>query len=83
MPIFDFRCQECGGVSEILVRNNTNQDVRCPTCGSESMERLVTASYSVRTNSSSHGSTCCGRTERCDKPPCSTDDGCRRGKRHG
>ena len=83
MPIFDFRCQKCGGVSEILVRNNTNQEVRCPTCGSGSMERLVTAAYSVRTHSESHGSTCCGRTERCAKPPCSTDDSCLRDRNHG
>jgi len=83
MPIFDFRCQDCGGVSEILVRNNTGQDVRCPTCGSPSMERCITAPYSVRTSSPSHGGTCCGREERCDKPPCSSDHGCHRDRKHG
>jgi putative FmdB family regulatory protein len=83
MPIYDFRCRECGGISEILVRNNANQNVRCPTCGSESMERLVTVPYSVRTLSPSHGSTCCGRTERCDKPPCSTHNSCHRDRKHG
>lgn len=83
MPIFDFKCKECGGVSEILVRGNMNQNVRCPTCGSSSMEKLVNTSYAIRMNSPSHGSTCCGREERCDKPPCSSDHGCHRDRKHG
>ena len=79
MPIYDFKCRECGTVSEIFFRDAT-QAVYCPICGSDNMERLLSASYIIRTNASAPGTTCCGRTERCDIPPCSTGDVCRRVK---
>ena len=78
MPIYDFKCQECGKVSEILLRNS-DQSVHCPDCGSENMEKLISASYMVKTDVSAPGTTCCGRAERCETPPCSTGDVCRRG----
>lgn len=79
MPIYDFRCRECGRVSEIFLRN-ASQAARCPDCGSDNMERLISASYMIKTDASAPGTTCCGRTERCETPPCSTGDVCRRVK---
>jgi len=81
MPVYDFKCQECGEVSEEFFRTvHGQQSVHCPQCGSERMEKMITASYMIRTNSpSGHGDTCCGRTERCEQPPCSTSDSCHRG----
>ena len=78
MPIYDYRCQECGKVSEIFLRSLDSQATRCPDCGSGKLEKLVSASYVVRTDASAPGTTCCGRTERCEAPPCSTGDVCRR-----
>jgi len=78
MPIYDFRCRECGKVSEILVRSAADQAVRCPDCGSQSMERLISASYMIKMGASAPGTTCCGRTERCEMPPCSNGDICQR-----
>lgn len=77
MPIYDYRCGECGTVSEILQRG-LSEAVRCPACGSENMERLISASYMIRMDASAPGTTCCGRTERCEVPPCASDDVCRR-----
>jgi putative FmdB family regulatory protein len=78
MPIYDYRCNECGKISEILVRNLDGETIRCPGCGSDKLEKLVSASYLVRTESRAPGTTCCGRTERCEAPPCSTGDVCNR-----
>jgi putative FmdB family regulatory protein len=77
MPIYDYSCRECGKVSEILVRTSEGE-VRCPHCGSGDMGRLVSASYSIKMESADPGTTCCGRTERCETPPCSSGDVCRR-----
>jgi len=77
MPIYDFRCRECSKVSEIFVRG-VNQTARCPNCGSNNMERLISASYMIKMNALAPGNTCCGRTESCEKPPCSTEGVCRR-----
>ena len=80
MPIYDFKCKECGNISEVLLLD-ADKKVRCNNCGSEDMERLISASYVVRADMSAPGTTCCGRTERCDTPPCSTGDVCRRDRR--
>ncbi len=77
MPIYDFKCLECGRVSEILLRA-AGQAARCPECGSDNMEKLISASYVIKMGTNAPGTTCCGRTERCNTPPCSTGDVCRR-----
>lgn len=76
MPIHDFRCLQCGKVSELLVRG-IGQTPRCPDCGSTDLDRMMSSSYLVKTSSQSPGTTCCGQAERCDAPPCSTGDACR------
>jgi hypothetical protein len=64
-------------VSEVLVRTSEGK-VRCSHCGGEDMEQLVTASYSIKVDRAEPGATCCGRTERCETPPCSGGAVCRR-----
>ena len=78
MPIYEYRCLECGRVSEIFLRSLNNQNVQCPACGSYKLDKLLSASYTLRTEVSTTGTTCCGRAERCEMPPCSVDDTCRR-----
>jgi len=77
MPIYDFKCQECGKVSELFLRA-TDQVAHCPDCGSDKMEKLVAASYMIKMGTTAPGTTCCGRTERCKTPPCSSGGTCHR-----
>ena len=77
MPIFDYRCSRCGTVSELIVRG-ADCDVKCPHCGSSDMERMVSASYSIKMEATVPGTTCCGSAERCDSPPCAGGETCRR-----
>ncbi|MDY6892351.1 MAG: zinc ribbon domain-containing protein [Chloroflexota bacterium] len=78
MPIYDFRCRDCGKVSEILVRSVHGQTIQCVECGSQNLEKLVSVSYMVKMNTPASGVTCCGSAERCEKPPCSAGNPCRR-----
>jgi putative FmdB family regulatory protein len=79
MPIYDFRCQECGKVSEFLLSSSSDsRTLDCPGCGSQHLERLISAPSLLRDKANAPGTTCCGRTERCETSPCSTDKGCRR-----
>ena len=78
MPVYDIKCNECGEVSEILLRSADNQCIHCPGCGSENVERLIASSYMIRMETPALGKTCCGRSERCETPPCSTGDTCHR-----
>lgn len=75
MPVYDYRCRDCNKVSELYLRSS-GSEVRCPGCGSENMERLISASYMIKMGASKSGATCCGRGERCDKPPCSEGENC-------
>lgn len=79
MPIYDFRCQECGKVSEFMLLSSTDSRIlTCSGCGSQSLERLISGSRVLKERANAPGTTCCGRAERCEAPPCSTDRGCHR-----
>lgn len=79
MPIYEYKCQSCGHVSEVLVpsfNNTINPD--CPDCGSHDLERLFSIPSMVVGKGQNSTNICCGRTERCERPPCSSGGGCAR-----
>lgn len=76
MPIYDYRCTGCNRVIELLVRNPDQEPSACPECG-QGLRKMPSAGHTHRA-SSTPGHTCCGREERCDKPPCSSGESCRR-----
>jgi putative FmdB family regulatory protein len=39
MPIYEYRCQDCGKGHEILLRRREER-VACPACGSKKLTRL-------------------------------------------
>ena len=42
MPIYEYRCSDCGGYLSLLVRGFTGPtDLRCPRCQSDRMRKLV------------------------------------------
>lgn len=41
MPIFEYGCTSCGAETSALVRRPEDTPVRCPTCGAEPLERLL------------------------------------------
>ena len=44
MPIYEYKCRECGDRFEKLVRTSVSEkDVRCPTCDSAVVQRQVSA----------------------------------------
>ena len=80
MPIYEYRCRDCGSTSEFLMDMGNDMAVACRFCGSRAMERIMSsASVVMRSRSKKPGYTCCGRAERCDKPPCSGTGTCRHG----
>jgi putative FmdB family regulatory protein len=43
MPIFEYRCRDCGNQSEQLVLSSSPAPI-CPACHSENLEKLMSAS---------------------------------------
>jgi len=79
MPVYDFRCNSCGEISEFRVPGySTSNTVVCSSCGSPSMERLISAPSILKSTQNAPGTTCCGREERCETSPCSMGEACRR-----
>ncbi len=44
MPLYEYRCKNCGTVFEVLQLSIREEEkVQCPRCGSEEVEKLVSA----------------------------------------
>ena len=41
MPLYEYRCEECGVQFEKLVGASSRDDVECTECGAEKTERQV------------------------------------------
>ena len=77
MPIYEYRCSACGEEVELLVRSDATP--ACPHCGAPLTERLLSVPSRVTGHRSRERErTCCGRDERCEAPPCSAGEACRR-----
>lgn len=78
MPIYEYRCQNCGERVEVWLRS-WGEEPRCPNCESALLQKLFSAPYVIsRGRPHPAGTTCCGQEERCATPPCPTGEECRR-----
>ena len=83
MPLFEYKCDNCGGISEFLegVGIANPKEKVCRFCGDD---RLIKVFSTTNISSGDSfmgiqgGKTCCGRDGRCDVPPCSDDGVCKR-----
>ena len=41
MPIYEYRCSNCGERVEVLVRSETSAPPTCPNCGSTLLDKLL------------------------------------------
>lgn len=72
MPIFEYKCQQCGSVFERIVGSYRQSDPPCPECESTEVERLLSAA-AVHTSGATRPPAC-GMDGKC----CGGDLGCGR-----
>ena len=88
MPTYEYQCKDCGYKFEKFQKMSDEPIKKCPKC-SGSLKRLIGAGMGIIFKGSGFyatdygkampsGGTCCGKTERCEKPPCSDDGVCKR-----
>jgi putative FmdB family regulatory protein len=79
MPIYEYKCKSCGEIGEYLVGTSKGEEeIICKNCGSSGLEKVMSVAAFSMGEKRAPGRTCCGREERCETPPCSTDNVCRR-----
>jgi putative FmdB family regulatory protein len=47
MPIYEYRCEECGKRSSSLLMSYASPDPACPHCGKHALRRLVSTFATV------------------------------------
>ncbi len=71
MPIYEYRCVNCGEVSEFLILGKQKQ-LNCKQCGSEELIKLVSAhniaGRSSQDSDDSSSGGCCGSPNSCGTP---------------
>ncbi len=68
MPMYEYACQECEHTFEALVFNG--EQVDCPECHSEKLERLLSVPAKPRSESSSLPMSCDPKLPPCDPGCC-------------
>jgi putative FmdB family regulatory protein len=53
MPIYEYKCKNCGERLEVFAFSNNETRIVCPECGSEETERVLS-------NFAANGSSCGG-----------------------
>lgn len=87
MPTYEYVCDSCGYRFERFQKMSDAPVQACTKCG-KSVRKLIRGGtgvifkgpgfYATDYKNQSAGRTCCGRAERCEKPPCSDDGTCKR-----
>ncbi|TMD96200.1 MAG: zinc ribbon domain-containing protein [Chloroflexi bacterium] len=55
MPIYEYRCEECGKRSSALLGSFSSPDPACPHCGKSALRRLVSTFATVSSGESDLG----------------------------
>jgi putative FmdB family regulatory protein len=63
MPIYEYRCRQCGEKFDKLVRSTTDEsELSCPYCGSKQTDKLLsvfgTSGFTTTPNFTSSSSSC-------------------------
>lgn len=70
MPIFEYKCKDCGTISEFIVFGK-DDDLHCKSCNGQQLEKLLSAhntTSSTHSASSSAPAGCCGAPNSCGSP---------------
>ena len=73
MPLYEFRCLKCNDCFEILVMKQKDEvELKCPHCGSEDFERIMSASCHNMGSGSGKSESASTQTRNCPSGSCTT-----------
>ena len=59
MPIFEYRCKDCGHTMELLQRGSAASPPRCEKCGSKALAKLISTFSMGQSPSTAEGGGSC------------------------
>jgi putative FmdB family regulatory protein len=58
LPIYEYRCHNCGEKFEVLAYSQSDTAIICPKCGSENVERVMSGFASTDAGAYQTSSSC-------------------------
>jgi putative FmdB family regulatory protein len=77
MPIYEFKCLECGELVELLVLNKDEEiEMKCNKCNSQDLERVLSTTTFITGNNNceKRETGVCTETKTCGSGTCHTYD---------
>ena len=76
MPIYEFSCEACGRVFDLMIMARENAELQCPDCGSSEVVKIMSScSHSLgKTGSVRSGGPAGVATRSCGSGSCATID---------
>ncbi len=68
MPIYEYRCLNCGELNEFLVGVGKEEELKCKKCSRRDLTRLLSIANVSSSHPSARDGECCGLTNPCDNP---------------
>ena len=77
MRFVDYKCNNCGSVSELVITGNNGCDIKCDKCGSKNMARIFTPiGFKSSSKSDDFASSGTSSGKSCSGGSCATCSGC-------
>jgi len=71
MPIYEFRCEDCGEEFEELIKSKTEVDsISCKKCGSPKVKRLMSVAAAIVDSGNGSDKPRVAETHKCDTGTC-------------
>jgi putative FmdB family regulatory protein len=69
MPIYEYKCHECGERSEFRILSQAQvNSLACKSCGSRDLKKLMSVPVIASGRHPESGHSCCGSNEGCSEP---------------
>jgi len=71
MPIYEYKCEDCGDVNEFIIISKDELEMSCKSCNSKNLKKLISAHNTAAPSMDFGGNIpggCCGNPNSCGTP---------------
>ncbi|HEY4696028.1 MAG TPA: zinc ribbon domain-containing protein [Candidatus Hydromicrobium sp.] len=75
MRFVDYKCKDCGSISEIVIKGDNGCHIKCEKCGSKNMVKIFAPVSFKKSSDNSNNSGSSSSCSTCSSGDCSTCSG--------